>query len=249
MRQILRGTACRLELPARCALPLQVVIQRRSPGVARRACGVVPLGTAIAFLLTLLPAVSSRSEGAHRRVASGQERTAEPGAGSEVGADLLLYQVQIARTGDAALDDALSAVARLVQLREEAPTTAFGLVARAADDRERLARALHSEGYWDGSIQILLGSLALSIPALVERPEGGQERPVVVRISAEPGPRYTLSSIVVSASMQDGMAPVATVTEENIGLSPGDPAAAAPVLCPWSSPCSWSCFITKAPSP
>lgn len=197
---------------------------------AARACGATPLGTAIAFLVTLLPAVSSRSEEAHRRVEFSQERTAEPGAGSEVGADLLLYQVQIAPTGDAALDDALSAVSRLVQLREEAPTTAFGLVARAADDRERLARALQSEGYWVGSIQILLGSLALSTPELVERLEGGQERPVVVRIRAEPGPGYTLSSIVVSASTQDGMAPVAAVTEEDIGLSPGDPAAAAPVL-------------------
>ncbi|MFC0386403.1 autotransporter assembly complex protein TamA [Muricoccus vinaceus] len=181
-------------------------------------------------MLTLLPAVSSRGEEAHRRVAPGQERAVDPGAANEVGADLLLYQVQIAPTGDAALDDALSAVSRLIQLREEAPTTAFGLVARAADDRERLARALHSEGYWGGSIQILLGSLALSTSELVERLEKGQERPVMVRIRTEPGPRYTLSSIVVSASTQDGMAPVAAVTEEDIGLSPGDPAAAAPVL-------------------
>jgi len=140
------------------------------------------------------------------------------------------YRTDIAPTGSAELDEALAAVSRLLLLQEEAPTSAFGLASRAADDRERLGRALHSEGYWGGSIRILIGGLPLDTPDLAARLEASTGRPVEVRILAEPGPLYTISDVAVRATIEQGIPAVAEVTEEPLGLAPGDPATAAAVL-------------------
>ncbi|MGK7870539.1 autotransporter assembly complex protein TamA [Falsiroseomonas sp. E2-1-a20] len=137
---------------------------------------------------------------------------------------------ELTPTGDASLDAALAAVSRLAGLEEEAPTTAFGLASRAADDRERLGRALHSEGYWGGTIRILIGGLPLDTPDLADRLEVRTGAPVVVRIQAEPGPLYTISEVSVRATTEQGIAAVAEVTEEPLSLAPGDPATAVAVL-------------------
>lgn len=147
-----------------------------------------------------------------------------------VAAGTLPYRVEIAPTGDSGLDAALAAASRLAGLQEEAPTTAFGIAARAAEDRERLARALHSEGYWGGSVRILIGGLPLDTPDLADRLEASTERPVPVRIIAEPGMRYTIASVSVGADTAAGAEAVAAVTAEPFGLAPGDPATAAAVL-------------------
>lgn len=140
------------------------------------------------------------------------------------------YVTDLAPTGDATLDEALAAVSRLQRLQEEAPTSAFGLASRAADDRERLGQALHSEGYWGGAIRILIGGLPLDTPDLAERLEASTDRPILVRILAEPGPLYTISDVAIRATTEQGIAAVAEVTEQPVGLSPGDPATAAAVL-------------------
>ena len=151
-----------------------------------------------------------------------------PGLAQEL--QTLPYQVVIEPTDNADLDAALSAASRLVGLQETAPTTAFGIVSRASEDRERLARALHSEGYWGGSVRILIGGLPLGTPELADRLEASEERPVPVRITAEPGPLYTISTVTVRADTPAGAEAVAAVTSEPFGLAPGDPAAAGPVL-------------------
>jgi translocation and assembly module TamA len=140
------------------------------------------------------------------------------------------YVVEIAPTGNGALDEALAEVSRLVQLREEAPTTAFGIVSRAAEDLDRLARALHSEGYWGGTLRILIAGLPLGTPDLADRLEAVAARPVPVRIIAEPGPRYTIASVTLRADSAEGAAAVAAIAEEPFGLAPGDPARAEPIL-------------------
>ncbi|WP_431269379.1 hypothetical protein [Dankookia sp. P2] len=65
--------------------------------------------------------------------------------------DTLPYKVEIAPTGDGRLDAALAAVSQLVALQDSAPTSAGGVLGRADGDRERLQRALQSEGYWAGT--------------------------------------------------------------------------------------------------
>lgn len=141
------------------------------------------------------------------------------------------YTVAIAPTGNASLDTALGEASRLVQLREQAPTTPFGLVARAAEDRERMARALHSEGYWGGAVDIRIGGTPLGTPGLADRLESlPRDAPIPVEIAAEPGPLYTIGQVEVRADRAAAAPAVAAATEGGFGLAPGDPAAAAPVL-------------------
>ena len=142
--------------------------------------------------------------------------------------DQLAYTVEIAPTGDDGIDASLAAASQLVTLREIAPTTGFGLVARAADDRTRLARVLQAEGYWLGTIGITVEGSAVDAPGLAERLAPGST--VRVRVTPELGARTTLRSVSVQASSPDGQEAIAAITGEPFGLAPGDPARIAPIL-------------------
>ncbi len=201
---------------------------RPSPGPSRHP----RLAAALAALLLLAPVPSP-----------GQAPAQEGTEAEEPLPPAIPYAVEIAPTDNEALDDALAAASRLVQLQEQGVASAFGLVARATDDRERLARALHSLGYWGGSVAITLAGLPLGSPDLAERleapaaaalaaagAEDAARRPLEVRITAAPGPRYTIASVSVRPETPEGAAAIAAATEAPMGLAPGDPAAAAPVL-------------------
>jgi translocation and assembly module TamA len=117
---------------------------------------------------------------------------ADPAATAEAASaaaedDTVAYSVAIAPTGDDGLDRALAEASQLVALREVAPTTAEGLLARAAADRERLARVLHAEGYWAAAIRISVGGQALPAagePAAARVPGAPDAAP---RPVADPG--------------------------------------------------------------
>ena len=142
----------------------------------------------------------------------------------------LPYTLEIAPTGDDALDAALASASQLALLREPAPTDAFGLVGRARGDLPRLDAALRSEGYYAGRVRIeIAGQPVLDTPDLAER-LARTEGPVPVRILVEPGPRYRITSVAVRAAAPEDAAAVAAATAEPFGLAPGDPAAAAAVL-------------------
>ncbi|MBX6746868.1 MAG: outer membrane protein assembly factor [Acetobacteraceae bacterium] len=143
---------------------------------------------------------------------------------------MLPYHVEVRPTGNGALDSALSAISRLVQLQDQAPTSAAGILSRAEADRDRLPEALQSQGYWGGTVRIEIAGLPLGSPDLLDRLEATTERPVPVAIIADPGPQYRIESITVRAETPDGEAAVAAAAAEPFGLAVGDPAQAAPVL-------------------
>ena len=143
---------------------------------------------------------------------------------------VLPYQVDIRPTGNGAVDSALSAISRLAQLQDQAPTSAAGILSRAQADRDRLPQALQSQGYWGGTVRIEIAGLPLGSPDLLDRLEATTERPVPVAIIADPGPLYHIGSVTVRAATPDGAAAIAAVTEQPFGLAAGDPAMAAPVL-------------------
>lgn len=144
------------------------------------------------------------------------------GRGQEAPRDIP-YRVEFAPSGDEALDTAARAVSQLERLRESSPTGAFGLVARAEADTERMLTALRSEGYWAGTARITLLGQTPDVPTLPERVEQSSgDVPVLVTLT--PGPRYTLGRIQVTGGGAD------IVSATPFGLAPGDPARAAPVL-------------------
>ncbi len=145
-------------------------------------------------------------------------------AGPGRAADPLAYEVAIAPTGDAALDQAAKDASTLIGLRETAPVGPFALAGRARGDRDRLATALNSFGYYKGSVTITLDGRALDDPglpgALEAVPEG---TPVKVAVTLTPGPLFHLRQL----SLPQG---VPAVAQAALKLAPGDPARAADVL-------------------
>src|SRR4051812_17770214 len=69
-------------------------------------------------------------------------------------ADPQPYTVALDKTGNAALDQALADSSMLVSLREKAPVAPFALIARAQQDVERFQAALHSFGFYKGSVAL-----------------------------------------------------------------------------------------------
>ncbi|MDO9708211.1 autotransporter assembly complex protein TamA [Paracraurococcus lichenis] len=144
--------------------------------------------------------------------------------------DTLPYTVEIAPTGDGRLDAALRAVSQLVSLRESAPTTAGGVLGRADGDRERLQRALQSEGYWAGTSRIAMAGTEVGDPTLGERLDAVRQRPLPIRITIDKGPQYRIASIALQADTPAGQRAVDAAAATPYGLAVGDPARAEPVL-------------------
>ncbi|MBK1657809.1 outer membrane protein assembly factor [Paracraurococcus ruber] len=148
--------------------------------------------------------------------------------------ETLPYRVEIAPTGDGRLDAALRAVSQLVALQDPAPTTPAGVIARAEGDRERLQRALQSEGYWAGSSRIALAGTPLGTPGLLEQLEPLATRrgaePLAVKVEVEKGDPYRIAGLTLRATTPAGQAAVDQAAARPFGLAPGDPARAEPVL-------------------
>jgi len=139
-------------------------------------------------------------------------------------ADTLAYRVDLASTGDPALDATLKATSNLESLRERAPVGAAGLIARARADLERLKTVLESYGYYQGSVRIEIAGQALEDPTLAERLEHLPPKATApVAVSFTPGPLYHLRDIKVEGELPGG-------SESLLGLHAGEPAVAANVL-------------------
>jgi len=144
--------------------------------------------------------------------------------------DTLPYTVEIAPTGDGRLDGALKAVSQLVALQDSAPTTAGGVLGRADGDRERLQRALQSEGYWAGTTRIELAGGAVGDPGMLDRLDAARQRPLPVRIVVETGQPYRIAHVGLRAESPTDQAAVDGVAAKSFDLAVGDVARAEPVL-------------------
>jgi len=134
------------------------------------------------------------------------------------------YRVELASTGDGAVDSTLKATSQLQALRASAPVVPFGLIARARGDIDRLTTVLQSFGYYQGSVSITINGLALDEPrlgdVLIALPRGND---ALCRVSFNLGPLYHLGSIQIDGSVPDS-------ARGSLGLTPGAPAVAADVL-------------------
>jgi len=139
-------------------------------------------------------------------------------------ADPQPYRVELAPTGDDALDATLAATSQLESLRGPAPVGPFGLVVRARTDLDLLHTVLESFGYYRSSVAITIDGRPLADPALagaLARIARGHEVRVAVKFSL--GPLYRLGRITI-----DGQAP--PPARIALGLVAGQPAVAAAVL-------------------
>jgi translocation and assembly module TamA len=139
-------------------------------------------------------------------------------------ADPQPYSVSLEKTGNDALDQALIDSSNLVSLREGAPAGPFALVERAREDAARFVIALHSFGYYKGSIDITIAGHPLQesdLPDLLSRAPASP--PVKVTVSPKPGPLFQIRKVEI-----EGAVPASVRMQ--LGLRAGAPARAQDVL-------------------
>lgn len=138
--------------------------------------------------------------------------------------DQLTYAVTIVPTGNGPLDQAVQGASTLISLRDSAPVGPFALIARARSDAARFSAALHSFGYYDGSVKITIAGLSLEDPTLLATLDASPANEVEpVRVSLTIGPLFHLRHISVQGE-------VSATAREKLALQSGAPAVAADVL-------------------
>jgi translocation and assembly module TamA len=109
----------------------------------------------------------------------------------------------------------LRAASNLVQEEKRKPDSALALQRRAEADRERLNAALRANGYYDATI-------AFAVDDSVD--------PVRVRVTIEPGARYTLGTVTVVTEQGTPPPLLERFAPQAFGLTPGGPALSKTVL-------------------
>lgn len=146
------------------------------------------------------------------------------GASAANAADPQSYKVELASTGNGAMDGTLRATSDLQSLRSSAPVSPYGLIARARSDLDRLKTVLESYGYYQSKVTMKIDGLALNDPGLADEltalPKKHDAR---VQVSFAPGPLYHLRGVTI-----DGELPPSA--QGALGLKSGAPAVAADVL-------------------
>jgi translocation and assembly module TamA len=125
----------------------------------------------------------------------------------------LRYVVAIKGVDDAALRTLLQQVSETERLIDRPPPSLARLRRRAQDDRPRLLEVLRSEGYYDGQVEVALNS---------------DVKPIEVTFRIELRSLYRFGSISIETEPPEPRLVVPSPGE--IGLRPGEPAAARTVL-------------------
>src|SRR3954467_2569832 len=138
-------------------------------------------------------------------------------------ADPQPYKVDMASTGDSALNSTLKATSELESLRKTAPVGPFGLIGRARGDLERLKTVLESFGYYQSYVEIRIDGLPLDDPGLPEElTSRSKDNEAEVRIIFSLGSLYHLRKLEIKGE-------VPPETEKVLALQSGAPAVAADV--------------------
>ena len=139
-------------------------------------------------------------------------------------ADPQPYRTTVAPIGDPALDQAINDSATLLTLHDRAPVGPFALVARARSDVGRVTAALHSYGYYLGSVTVTVAGRPLDdpgLPALLDAKPASET--VAVEVKPTTGNLFHIGRVSLT-----GDAPPESMGM--LALARGAPARAADVL-------------------
>lgn len=113
-------------------------------------------------------------------------------------ADAVRYAVTFEVTGDTSVRSAVQDASNLESLKRTPPSGAAGLVRRALAEQDRIVAALYAEGFYGGTLSILIAGRPPTAPDIfnaVEAARAAGPVPVVVRINS--GPRFTFGTVRV----------------------------------------------------
>jgi len=193
------------------------MLQRPAPRVAAQRLGValVLLLSAACSELRGQTDTSGAGPGPAPRARSERDAAEAGGAPREPEAARgVAYTTRLTGIEDDALRSLLTASMQLLVLQDRPPPSLAALRRRAEDDRERLQKALRSEGFYDAAVDISVDQDAT---------------PVIVTVSIETGPVYLLADYVMRYV---GEAPPADAQPDlaTLGLHIGMPARAPAIV-------------------
>ncbi|TVR99423.1 MAG: outer membrane protein assembly factor [Rhodospirillales bacterium] len=125
------------------------------------------------------------------------------------------YTLTITGTEDPDLLRIFDGVSLLRELRDRPPRTFAGLLRRIEDDLDRFRTVLRSEGFYDGTVDYMVDDEA---------------EPIEVIVTVTPGEPFVLSSFDVTYVSVNDIPPPTTPSLEDLGLTIGMRARAAPVV-------------------
>lgn len=143
---------------------------------------------------------------------------------SEVDAESVIadpqpYSAVLSTSARDGLEASIRGASSLIAGQSAPASGAAGLLARARADYQRILAALYNEGYYGGTISILVGGReAANIP-----PDATLPKPVAVEVKVEPGPLFHFGRIGISNQASTAVAPddmVASPT--SIGFANGE---------------------------
>jgi translocation and assembly module TamA len=139
-------------------------------------------------------------------------------------ADPQPYKVELASTGNGAMDSTLRGTSDLISLRSSAPVSPYGLIARARGDLDRLKTVLESYGYYESKVSIKIDGIALADPTLGDHLSAlPKKHDAQIQASFNLGALYHIRNI----SIEGDLPPSA---QGALPLKTGAPAVAADVL-------------------
>jgi translocation and assembly module TamA len=133
---------------------------------------------------------------------------------SEVDAEAVIadpqpYTAELATSATDGLDATIRNASSLLGGQSEPASGAAGLLARARADYKRILGALYNEGYYGGTINILIGGReAANIP-----PDATLPKPVDVQLRVDPGPLFHFGRIGIANA-----APAARAADDEVEL-------------------------------
>jgi len=131
-------------------------------------------------------------------------------------ADGIAYETKITGVDDSALESDLEASSQLVKLQDDKPPATVGaLTRRARDDVDRLTAVIEAAGYYEPQIDPVIDDKAT---------------PVQVEVKIAPGPRYTLSKVVLTTAAGTAPPDIGPFDPAAVGLIVGGPAVSGPVV-------------------
>lgn len=144
--------------------------------------------------------------------------------------DLLPYVVTYEPKDEKTVVQILKDNSTLERLKDDVPADGESLARRAEIDAGKLTDALWGEGYYNGTVEVLVAGRPVSVGQVAQAARAAaamKGREVVpIEIRATPGERFTLRRIVVltpeGARLDD-------VPAKQLGVDPGDPARAESV--------------------
>jgi translocation and assembly module TamA len=143
---------------------------------------------------------------------------------SEVDADSIIvdpqpYSAELSTSAKDGLEATIRGASSLLTGQSAPASGAAGLLARARADYQRILGALYNQGYYGGTISILVGGReAANIP-----PDATLPKPVVVEVKVEPGPLFHFGRIGISNAASAAVAPDDMVTTpQSIGFANGE---------------------------